>query len=157
MCAIQHASKFFSLSGSGMFLFASSNFISPPLQQSQKSNIDDWLHFITAGFIFQKDLQVHPDNGAKAEIRRVLTFGMGGWVLPVRSCFEMLDYAEWKRIFLLSRDAAVQFILGTEVPWPPRLRKKPVSPSTRVVIHQQHRGADNQGIKAGQEKSCLQT
>lgn len=66
------ASKILSLSGSGMFLFASSNFISPPLQQSQKSNIDDWLHFITAVFIFQKNLQVHPDNGAKAEIRRVL-------------------------------------------------------------------------------------
>lgn len=69
----------------------------------------------------------------------------------------MLDYAERKRILLLSRDAAVQFILGTEVPGPPRLRKKPVSPSTRVVIHQQHRRVDNQGIKAGQEKSGLQT
>lgn len=54
-----------SLRGSAVFLFASSNFISPSSHQSQESNKDDWLHFITAGFIFQEDLQVHPDNVEK--------------------------------------------------------------------------------------------
>lgn len=36
-----------------VFLFASSNFILPFSHQSQESNKDDWLHFITAGFIFR--------------------------------------------------------------------------------------------------------
>lgn len=50
-----------------MFLFASSDFISQSSHQSQKSNKDDWLHFITAGFIFLGDLQVQADNVEKKQ------------------------------------------------------------------------------------------
>lgn len=54
-----------------LFLFASGDFISPFSHWSEKSNKDDWLHFITVGFIFQGDLQVQPDNvGRKKRKKR---------------------------------------------------------------------------------------
>lgn len=37
----------------------------------------------------------------------------------------------------------------------PVTQEKPVSPLTFVIIHQQHHGADNQGIKAGRPGEIL--
>lgn len=57
------------------FYFASSDFISQSSHQSQKSNKDDWLHFITAGFIFHEDLQVQPDNTEEKKRERKKKIG----------------------------------------------------------------------------------
>lgn len=63
-----------------------------------------------------------------------------------------LSCAEYIKVLaMLLSDSYQQAVTGSLARG---LRKKPVSPSTSVIIHQQHFRADNQGIKAGQEKFC---
>lgn len=83
-----------SLSGSAVFLFASSNFILPSSQQSQESNKDDWLHFITAGFFFQEDLQVHSDNRRKTRNKKNYKTDM------CSTCDELLEAVTHKQCWM---------------------------------------------------------
>ena len=69
------------------FYLQACDFISWSSRQSQKSNKDDWLHFITAGFIFVEDLLVRPGNVEKSWNRKNYKAGMMCILLKVvQSC-----------------------------------------------------------------------